>query len=403
MSKTRDEKSELPLHGKRVLDFSQYAAAPYAATLLGDFGADVIKIEQPAGDPFRRLDDVFGVDESAYFFGLHRSKRNLRLDLSKPEAAPILARLLETADIVIVGFRPDALDRLGLTYEAVSARNPRVVYCSLTAFGEDGPRSEQPGMDLLAQAISGVMGMTGEVGQPPVKVGPPIADFVGSFLLTTAALCALRVADRDGVGQHVSINLLDGQLAIMPNYITPYLRTKVPFQPVGGGHPQIVPYQVFLAEDKYMVVACPSDRLWRPLCAAIGKPEWRTDERFATNVSRVRHRQEVVGELAALFATKPAQHWLDLLQAHGVPCGPVNSLADALEDEQVVHNRMIVELEHPRHGRYAVVDNPMRLSRTPAQPRGYAADPGEHSSEILGELGFDGGEIERFADRRVAY
>ncbi len=393
----------LPLHGKRILDFTQYAAAPYATTLLGDFGADVIKIEQPAGDPFRKLDGVFGDNESAYYFGLHRSKRNICLDLAKPESQGLLKKLLESADVVVVGFRPDALARLKLSYADVSAINPRAVYCSLTAFGESGPRADQPGMDLLAQAISGVMGMTGEPGAPPVKVGPPIADFVGSFLLTTAILCALRVAERDGIGQQVSINLLDGQLAVMPNYITPYLKTKIPFEPVGGGHPQIVPYQVFKAADKYIVVACPSDRLWRPLCTAIGRPDWLEEEAFKTNVSRVQNRDKVVSQLAALFKTKPAHVWLELLEKHDVPCGPVNSLADALEDPQVRHNRMIIDLEHPKHGAYKVVNNPMRLSKTPAQPRGYAADMGEHTNEVLTELGFDATEIDGFKRSKIAY
>ncbi len=383
-----------PLAGIRIADFTSIAAGPYGSSLLGDLGADVIAVEPPGGEPFRSIDNIFGEGESAYHFGINRSKRSLALDLTRPESAEVVRRLIASADVCMVGFRGPAVEKLGLTYEHLSDVNPRLIYLSLTAFGEDGPRSGDPGMDIIAQALSGVMGMTGEPGRPPVKVGPPIADFVASFLLGFAICAALRARDRDGVGQRIKLNLLDGQVATLGNYITPYLRNRVPLRPMGGGHPQIVPYQVFAASDGYMIVACLNDRFWPKLCEAVGRPDLLADQRFATNTSRVEHREVLVPVFEELFAARPRAEWLKPLRDAGVPCSEVHHLEQAIEEPQVVHNRMIRELEHPRHGAYGVVDNPIRFERTPARVDRPVADLGEHNDEVLGELDFTAAEIE---------
>jgi crotonobetainyl-CoA:carnitine CoA-transferase CaiB-like acyl-CoA transferase len=397
-----DDESVLgPLDGIRVVDFTQIAAGPYCSSLLGDLGADVVGIEPPGGEPFRSIDEVFGDRASAYYFGVNRSKRSMTLDLKHPSAPDLIDRLIAGADVCMVGFRMDAVRRLRLDYPRLSVLNPRLIYCSVTAFGETGPRSELPGMDILAQALSGVMGLTGEPGRPPVKVGPPIADFVVSFLAGFAILAALRARDRDGIGQKVSLNLLDGQLATLANYVTPYLKTRQPIRPVGGGHPQLVPYQVFEAADGYFIVACLNDRFWPPLCRAIGRQDLLDDPELRTNVGRVRNRERLVADLAALFATAPAATWVDVLEQGGVPCSEVHRLEDALEDPQIVHNGMVVELEHPRYGRYSVVDNPMRLERTPAVVRRRASDIGEHTVEVLGELGYSAEEVHELQERGV--
>lgn len=390
-----------PLAGLRVVDFSQVAAGPYATSLLGDLGADVVKVEGGNGDPFRQTDEIFGEGESGYFYGINRSKRCVTLDLHHPRKQEVLEKLVLWADVVIVGFRPDAVSRLGLDYNVLGEINPRVIYCSLTAFGEDGPRASEPGMDILAQALSGVMGTTGEPGRPPVKVGPPIADFVCSYLLGFAVCAALVARERDGVGQKISVNLLDGQLASMANYITPFLRNRIPIRPVGGGHPQLVPYQVFQTQGGYIVVACLSDKFWPPLVSALDMPALGDEQRFSTNAGRVGAREEIVGALQEKLLTRPADYWLQRLTERGVPCGPVHRLEDALEDPQVIHNKMISELKHPVYGKYGVVNNPMHFERTPTVPFGYAPSMGEHNREVLTELGFKSDEIADLANDGV--
>jgi succinate--hydroxymethylglutarate CoA-transferase len=390
-----------PLAGIRVVDFTQIAAGPFCSSLLGDLGADVIKVEPPAGEPFRRIDNVFGPSESAYFYAINRSKRSLALDLTTESGREVSDRLIQSADVCMVGFRPAAVEKLGLSWERLGELNPRLVYCSVTAFGETGPLADRPGMDIIAQALSGVMGLTGEPDRPPVKVGPPVADFVVSFLAGFAICAALRARDRDGIGQKLELNLLDGQVAIVSNYITPYLKTRIPIRPVGGGHPQIVPYQVFETPTGYMIVACLNDRFWAPLCKAIEREDLVDDERFATNVMRVRNRDALIPQLENLFRSEPAAIWLERLERQGVPCSPVHRLEDALEDPQVVHNELLVELDHPRLGPYTVVRTPMTFSRTPARISRPVADLGSDTHDVLTELGYSADEITALEDEHA--
>ncbi len=381
------------LHGVRVLDLSQIASGPYCTSMLGDFGAEVIKVEPPQGDGLRAIDSIFGPNESAYFFGVNRSKRDIVVDIRTPRGAELLQELLAQADVVVLSMRPSAVERLKLRYEDLAPQHPRLVYCLITAFGEDGPRAEDPGMDIIAQALGGIMGLTGEVGGLPLKAGVPVGDFLGSFLACLGITLALRVRDRDGVGQKVSINLLDGQVSLLANYVAAYERTKIPVRPIGGGHPQIVPYQVFEASDGPFVVACLTERFWPLLCDAIQRPDLKVREDFATNPLRVRERHVLVPMLAELFRTRERAHWIARLRAVDVPVSPVNYLEDVITDEQVVHNGMVLDLMHPQYGQVRTVGNPVHLSATPAAPHGYPPALGQHTDAVLGELGYDANAI----------
>jgi succinate--hydroxymethylglutarate CoA-transferase len=382
------------LDGIRVIDLSQIAAGPYASALLGDLGADVIKVEPPGGERFRNIDNLFGPKESGYYYAVNRSKRSIVLDLKTPAGHEVLERLIKTADVILFSMRPAAVERLSLTYDEVAQMNPQIIYCMITAFGETGPLSAEPGMDLIAQALSGVMGLTGEPDGPPVKAGPPLADYVVSFLSCFAIVAALRARDRDGVGQKLSLNLLDGQIGILANYITPYVKSQVPMRPVGSGHPQLVPYQGFLANDGYFILACLNDRFWPPICEAIGRPDLLADQRFTTNVLRVKNRKALIDDLSVLFATKSVAEWVTHLRSRGVAASPINRLEQALVEPQIVHNGMIKVMEHPKYGPYTIANTPFKMHGTPAGPTRVVTSVGENNDEVLAELGYSQEEVE---------
>jgi crotonobetainyl-CoA:carnitine CoA-transferase CaiB-like acyl-CoA transferase len=391
-----------PLSGVRVVDLSQIGAGPYGTSMLGDMGADVIKVEPPSDESFRYIDNIFDIGDSAYFYGVNRSKRSLTLDLHHPEAADVMRRLAEQADVIVVAFRPDTVERLGIGYDQLSAYNDQLIYCQITAFGEDGPRAHQPGMDILGQAIGGIMGLTGERDGPPIKAGVPMADFVVSLLLGFAVCAALRGRELNGRGQKVSLNLLDGQVAMLANILTHYQRTQVPVRPAGGGHPQIAPYQPFQgAEGDYFILACLTDRFWVRLADVLERPELAADPRFATNPDRVRNREELTSTLQEIFRQQPSQYWLEKFDAAGVPSGPINRLEAVFDEPQVVHNQSIISLVHPVHGEYPVPNNPIRMHGTPVRPHGYAPRLGEHSREVLADFGLDQEQIDQLVKHGV--
>lgn len=390
------------LDGVRIVDASQVGAGPYMTTLLGDLGADVIKIEPPGGEPMRTVDNFFAHKESAYYFGINRSKRDITLNLKSPAGQEVLHRLLETADVFAVSMRPDAARRLGIGYQDLAERYPKLVYCSITAFGESGPKAGQPGMDIVAQAMSGVMALTGEPDRTPVKAGPPVADWATSYLAGMGICAALLARDRDGVGQKVSVNLLDAAISLLPNFTTPYFATGVKIRRSGSGHPQVVPYQVFDVADGYMVVACLSDQFWAPLCRALERPDWIEDDRYWTNSKRVENRSELIPLVAEAMRGRTKDEWVSRFEEYDVPHAPVHELEEVFEDPQVQHNEMLLDLEHPRFGSYKAVNNPIKMSRTPADPRRYSPAPGEHSVEILEELGYSAEEIAALEDDGLA-
>jgi succinate--hydroxymethylglutarate CoA-transferase len=382
-----------PLDGVRIVDLTQVGAGPYCTTLLGDLGADVIKVEPPGGEPMRSVDNHFAPKESAYYFGINRSKRDITLNLKSEAGRAILDRLIDTADVFAVGMRPRAVNALGIDYETVAARNPRIVYLSVTAFGETGPRSDEPGMDIVAQALSGLMAMTGEPDRPPVKVGTAVSDWSLSLSAALGVVTALRARDRDGVGQKVSVNLLDSSIALLPNFVTPYFATGARMRRSGSGHPQIVPYQVFDTADGYLVVACLSDQFWRPLCEAMDRSDLIDAPGYADNTQRVANRDEVIKVVGEELARHPTDHWLERFSTCDFPHAPVRELEEVFEEPQVIHNGMLLELEHPRYGPYKAVNNPIKLSRTPARPHRYSPAPGEDNAEVLREVGYSDDEI----------
>lgn len=375
----------LPLDGVRVLDMSQVLAGPYAASMLGDLGADVIKVEPPSGDAFRYADRVAG-DWSAYFLAIHRNKRAIAIDRSVPDGDELFRSLVRSSDVFIANLKPEALRRKGLDYETIAAIRPDIVYCSVTAFGESGPLQDEPGMDILAQALGGMMGVTGEPGRPPVKVGAPISDFAVSYLAVQGVLAGLLNVGRTGRGVKISINLLDATIATLANYATQHFMTGENIEPIGGGHPQLVPYQVFRASDQYFVVACLNQRFWELLCGALDRPDWSSDPRFENNHLRVEHRDALIPQMEALFSTRPANHWIDLLRDAGVPVSRVNTYAQALREPQVVHNDIVANVEHPELGPYRVIANPLVYDDERPKVRLPAPSFDQDADEIRAEL-----------------
>lgn len=349
----------LPLDGVRVLDLSQVLAGPYCASLLGDLGADVIKVEPPSRDLIAAADDHLGPGFSAYYASVNRNKRYAMLDFDDSAGREALDGLIREADVTILNLRPRSLAKLRLRYEDLAAINPTVIYCLITGFGETGPRCDEPGMDLIAQALGGIMGTTGEAGSAPVKASSPVADFAASLYAVQAILAALVRRGITGKGAKVAVNLLDATVAMLANFVPQHFATGEEIAPIGGGHPQLVPYQAFEASDGWFVVACITQAFWRELCVLIERQEWIDDPRFRTNTDRRTHRQELAAELAAIFRREPRAYWVRLLGGAGVPTVEINRFSEVFRDAQVAHNAAAVRVPHPTVGDYIVVRNPI--------------------------------------------
>ncbi|HSN91534.1 MAG TPA: CaiB/BaiF CoA-transferase family protein [Anaeromyxobacteraceae bacterium] len=397
----------------RVLDLSRVLAGPWATQVLADLGAEVIKVERPGtgdesrawGPPFLR--DARGEEtgESAYFLSANRGKKSIAVDLSRPEGQAIVRRLAQRADVLVENFKVGALDRLGLGFAALSAANPRLVYCSISGFGQTGPYRDRAGYDFLVQGMGGLMSVTGEPdgapGGGPMKVGVAVADVLTGMYAATAVLAALAWRDRTGRGQRVDLSLLDVQVATLANQAQSALVTGRPPARMGNAHPSIVPYQAFAAMDGHLVLAVGNDAQFARFCEVAGLPELARDPRFATNAARVRNREDLVARLAPVLSARPAGDWIRALEAAGVPCGPINDLAQVFDDPQVRARGMRVEVPHPLAGAVPLVASPLRLSDTP--PR-HGTPPllGQHTREVLIEaLGMDPAEVEALRERGV--
>jgi len=393
------------LAGIRVIDFSHQAAGPWCTSLLGDMGADVIKVEKPGrGDSIRYADrsgrlppEVGGLN----FQGLNRNKRGITIDIGQEAGCALARRLIAQADVVVENFRPDVMDRHGLGYEQLRPQHPRLIYCSITAFGPRGPLAMKPGMDLILQATGALMGHTGEPGGPPIKSAPPVADINTGVYAAYAVCGALFARERTGEGQRVEVAMLDAVLSLFADNAANVLTEGVKFGKFGSGHPDLVPYQAFPASDGYFIVACLTNAFYKRLCAALGRDDLLTDPRFATNPSRVQHREEVVGVLSGIFRTRSCEHWIALLEQHDIPTCRVNTLDDILAHPQVAENGLIVERRDAQRGRVSVLGPPVKMSATPTRFERLAPILGEHTDQVLREFGLEDREIDELRAARV--
>jgi crotonobetainyl-CoA:carnitine CoA-transferase CaiB-like acyl-CoA transferase len=380
------------LEGLRVLDVTQVMAGPFCAMLLCDMGATVIKVESMDGDSTRRMAGTAGT-ESPSFNAVNRGKRGIVLDLSKPAAREVFRRLAGQSDVVIENYRPGVMTRFGLDYASLSADHPRLIYASISGYGQTGPAATKGGFDLIAQGMSGLMSITGEPGTPPVKVGVPLTDLGAGLFALAGILAALHYRERTGRGQHIDTSLLDAGVALSVWEATEYFRTGRPPQPLGSAHRMSAPYQAFRCADGYITIGAANDRTFRRLCELLGHKEWIERREFATDDARVRHRSELAALIEPILGGHSRHHWLEQFERGGVPCGPINDYAEVFNDPQVKARSLSVEVEHPTLGSLRTLGTPLKMSETPLEVRRRAPLLGEHTEEVLREAGYSEGEV----------
>jgi formyl-CoA transferase/CoA:oxalate CoA-transferase len=382
------------LDGVRVLDLSRILSGPYCTMMLADFGADVIKVERPgAGDDTRAWGPPFVDGESAYYLSINRNKRSLTVDLGHAAGRDIIYALAGVSDVVIENFRPGTAERIGVGYERLREENPRLVYCSISGFGQDGPYRDRPGYDALAQAMSGMMSITGEPDGPPMKHGMSIADIGAGMWAAFAIVAALLARDCTGEGQSIDIPLLDTQLAWLTYAAGSYFATGEDPARYGSAHPSIVPYQPFATADGFLMLAVGNDRLWQQFCAVVGQPELATRAGFATSAERVVNRQEVIPTVAEIMRQRSTAEWMRVLEEAGIPAGPINTVAQALTDPHARAREMVTTLVHPTAGTITMTGIPAKFSATPGAIRSAPPLLGQHTDEILRALGYTESDI----------
>jgi crotonobetainyl-CoA:carnitine CoA-transferase CaiB-like acyl-CoA transferase len=394
-----------PLKGLRVFDLTRVLAGPTCAQMLADLGADIIKIERPAaGDDTRGFAPPFmpGTNESAYFVGVNRNKRSVTLDIGKPEGQQIALKLIAGCDILVENFKVDALAKYGLGYEQVHARFPRLVYCSITGFGQTGPYAPRPGYDSLIQGMGGVMSLTGEPDGMPQKVGVPVADLFAGLYGCIGILAALRHRDLTGQGQQIDIGMLDTSVAWLANQGMNYLATGENPVRLGNQHPNIAPYQVFPTADGHMVLSVGNDPTFKRFCEAFDLTHLLDDPRFVTNAARVGNRQLVTDTLTPVMQQHPTHWWLERLESLKIGCGPINKLTEVFSDPHVLAREMVLEMAHGSGQAVKVIANPVKLSETPADYRLPPPLLGEHTDSVLGELlGLDAAALAALREKGV--
>ena len=397
-----------PLKGVRVLDLSRAMAGPYCTMMLGDLGADVIKVERPGsgdesrgwGPPFvgQSDDNISGV--STYFLSVNRNKRSITVNLKSSEGQEVIQRLASMCDVLVENFRTGVLEKLGLGYDDMKKLNPSLVYCSISGYGRTGPYAGRPGYDVIIQAEGGMMGITGPIEGPPSRVGVPIVDITTGMFAATSILAALRVRDQTHEGQLIDVSLFDTQAALLTNVASSYLIGGADPLRTGNDHPNLAPYGAFRAKDRWLVLGVANERQWETFCAVIDRPDLREDVLFKTNGDRVAHRVEFGEILSEVIATRPASEWLSDLRNAGLPCGPINDVAAVFDHPQVQPREMILEVEHPNAGPIHLTGFPYKLTQTPAELRHPPPLLGEHTEEVLTEmLGYSVEQVAQFQER----
>ena len=387
--------SDLPLKGMRVLDFTQVMAGPFCTLLLGDLGADVVKVERPPDGEENRRGAVRWNGESLPFLLINRNKRGICIDLKNPEGRKVALRLAQQADVVVENYRPGTMKDLGLDYESVRQVKSDIIYCSISGFGQTGPYAYRGGYDLIAQGMSGLMSVTGVPDGPPVKVGVPICDLVAGLYAAQSIMAAYIYRLKTGQGQYLDVSLLESGIAMTFWETAEYFGTGQPPRPMGSAHRLSAPYQAFRGSDgKYFTIGAGNQANWRRLCQAIGRPDLAEDPRFADGAHRIRNLNALQHELERTFATRPAAHWLAVLDAAEVPCGPIYTLDEVYKDPHVLARGMLIELEHPRAGKVPQIGVPVKFSLTPGRITRPAPTLGQHTQEVLQEAGFTHQEIE---------
>ena len=386
-----------PLHGIRVLDVSRILAGPFCTMLLADMGAEVVKVEIPSGgDPARSLEPTIGGD-SVFFISINRGKKSITLDLSTQDGKRIFRRLVPHFDVLVENFVPGTMARFGLDYPSLIQINPRLVYASISGFGQDGPRAKFPALDVTVMAMSGLMSITGQPGREPLRPGVSLADSVAGVFTALAIVSALLQRQSGGKGQHIDMSMLDCQVTMMENSIARYFGTgKIPV-PVGTRNPMAAPFQVFHASDRYFAAAIFTNNLdaWRCFCRVAGRPELGEDERFKNNTERTKHVDALTEALQQSFVTLPVTHWMKVFSEANIPCAPVNNVAEMTEDAQVRHRGMIATIPHSFAGTWKVANTPFKMSAGSTGPAGASPELGEHTRTILRELlGLSDNEID---------
>ena len=387
---------KMPLDGVKVLDCTAILAGPYCTMLLADMGADVVKVERPGGgDDTRRMGPPFLGGDAVSFLMVNRNKRGIVLDLKSEEGIALFRKMAARSDIMVENLRPGAMSSLGLGYEDLRRENPALIYCSISGFGGSGPYKDRTGFDLVAQGMSGVMSITGHPGAPPAKVGVPISDLNAGMYASYGILCAYINRLKTGQGQLVDTSLLEGAMAYTVWESASYFATGETPGPVGSAHRMTAPYQAFRTADGYINIGAANQSTWERLCKALGREELLSEPRFATNADRVVNIKDLSATLEETLRKKPMGQWLPLLEKNGVPSGPINDMAAVYADPQVQARNMMVTLQHPKAGQLKTIGIPVKLSDTPGTIRRPAPTLGQHTDEVLREMGLPAGEIER--------
>lgn len=391
---------KLPLEGIKVVDLSRTLAGPYATMLLGDLGADIIKIEEPTqGDESRRFTPPKWNDESCYFLATNRNKRSITLNLKSPEAIEIVKQLIKDADVVVENFKTGTMEKFGLGYDVIKEINPKIVMCSISGFGRTGPEKYRPGYDILLQAYGGQMSITGTKDEP-AKVGMSLADLNTGMFAAFSIVSALYLARETGKGQYLDVSMFDGQVSLLNHLATGFIATGEKIERMGTSHPSICPYQAFKAKDQEIIIAVANDGLWVKMCKAFGWEDLLI-EKYETNYKRVLCRDELVPILAERFAQMTVKEIMEVLDAASVPCGPINSIQQVIEHPITQAREMIWEIEHPTVPGLKVPAFPVKFSETPAQVRKHPPLLGEHTKEVLANLGYSEEEIEKMRAEQI--